>query len=167
VGCTRVAIFIGSGTTVSFVGLGIYADSGNAASTLLANATVTTIAKGDWNIVTLPPVSIVAGTKYWIGIDPMGPGSVLEIQDTASGQTVYGYAEANVSALPTNWSNGTSFPYGPVSVYVAEPNARLRAPVAAGPGGRLPAPAWRGRGSPVIVARVAVERGVRPATDAP
>jgi hypothetical protein len=117
----RIAIFSGLGTVPLRVNLGIYADSRGAASTLLAQATLTNIRQGEWNFVTLPAVSILQGTPYWIGLNPVGADLKIRDKDgTNEATTVYADPATGISSLPTDWLNGPSYRSGPWSAYVAE-----------------------------------------------
>jgi hypothetical protein len=117
----RIAVFSGVGTLSESINIGIYTDSDGAASMLIAQATVTNIRRGAWNIVTISGVPIVQGTQYWIGLNPLG--GVLQIRDrdgTSGATTVYAYPAGGSSSLPPYWQNGQNFASGPWSAYLAE-----------------------------------------------
>ena len=47
---------------------GLYADSGGHPGSLLAQGTLAAPAGGAWNTIAIPPVPLVAGTRYWIAL---------------------------------------------------------------------------------------------------
>ena len=70
-------------------------------------------------MVSLPPVSITAGSKYWVAI--LSPSGMLTFRD--SGTSVGGLSktssQSTLSELPSTWTTGTYEFEGPLSAYGA------------------------------------------------
>jgi hypothetical protein len=75
-------------------------------------------AAGKWNVLSIPPIVISSGARYWIAVlGPAGTGA-LEFRDRAAGSTSVTSSQSNLSSLPLTWSSGTVWPSSPGSVYL-------------------------------------------------
>ena len=70
-------------------------------------------------MVSLPPVSITAGSEYWVAI--LSPSGMLTFRD--NGTWVGGLSETSsqstLTKLPSTWTTGTYESEGPLSAYGA------------------------------------------------
>jgi Concanavalin A-like lectin/glucanases superfamily/Domain of unknown function (DUF1929)/Bacterial Ig domain/Kelch motif len=115
---TRLFVYLDSTSAATSVAVGVYTNtSGNDPGTLVASGTITSPAKGTWNSVAIPGVSLTAGTRYWIAIlSPSGSG-IVRFRDVASGGSTEMSRQTNLTALPTTWSPGASYANSPMSAY--------------------------------------------------
>jgi glucose/arabinose dehydrogenase len=118
---TKLRLYVDPTSTATRLGLGLYADNGNAVGPLLRQGSTTTVTAGAWNEVTLSsPIAVTEGTAYWIGlINPSAGTGVLRWRDNAGGtggreQTS---ASATLAELPASWATGAPWTDGPVSAY--------------------------------------------------
>jgi hypothetical protein len=119
---TKLYVYIDSGSTATTVVVGLYTNStSDNPGSLLAQATITSPVKGAWNAVAIPtPVSVTAGTKYWLAIlGPSGAGTV-KFRDVASGGKAQTSSQSNLTTLPATWSPGTNWANSPASFYGAQ-----------------------------------------------
>jgi hypothetical protein len=114
-------LYLDSGSIASRVILGIYSDSAGKPRTRLASVTLTAPKAGAWNTFTLPsPVSIVAGTKYWIALlTPTGQGTIKFRDVAGSPGVAYVSSSTTLTSLPATFSVGAAYQSSPVSAYVA------------------------------------------------
>jgi hypothetical protein len=117
----KLSIYLDSASSATKVIVGVYTNtSGNNPGTLLAQATIASPVKGAWNTVTLPSISIAAGTPYWIAVlGPSGSG-VVRFRDVATGGKAQTSSQGNLSALPATWTPGTTYANSPMSAYVQQ-----------------------------------------------
>ena len=60
---TRLRLYVDGSSTATQLVLGLYSDLGDAPAALLGTGSITTVAKGAWNEVTLAsPIAMTAGT---------------------------------------------------------------------------------------------------------
>jgi glucose/arabinose dehydrogenase len=118
---TKLRLYVDPTSTATRLGLGLYADNGNAVGPLLRQGSTTTVTPGAWNEVTLSSaVPVTEGTAYWIGlINPSSGTGVLRWRDNAGGtggreQTSQ---SATLAELPATWATGANWTDGPVSAY--------------------------------------------------
>jgi hypothetical protein len=116
-------IFLNSNNTANKVSLAMYSDSNNNPQTLLAQGTITSPAAGLWNSVAVTPVTVTAGSKYWLGVlSPVGSGTV-QFRDTFSGTKAVGSSSSTLNAFPTTWSAGGTWNNAPASIYAVRNSA--------------------------------------------
>ena len=74
---------------------------------------------GAWNRVSLPTVSLGAGTRYWIAL--LGTGGTLKFRDRCcgGGANVEASSQSTLTTLPASWTTGATYKDGPASAYVA------------------------------------------------
>jgi Purple acid Phosphatase, N-terminal domain len=114
-----VHLYLDSGTTASLVRLGLYSDQTGAPGTILAQASATGLTPG-WLSVNIPPVSLLQGRRYWVGLlSPIGGGS-LNVREATSGGSSLLSSQTTLAAFPLGWTAGVSAARSPVSVYVQQ-----------------------------------------------
>jgi hypothetical protein len=116
----QLVVYLDASSSASKVVLGLYTDSGGTRpATLLAQGTITAPLSGNWNAVTVPSASVVAGTRYWIAVlQPTSTTGVVRFRDTTAGTLAQMSAQASLSSLPASWSAGTNLTNSPLSAYV-------------------------------------------------
>ena len=113
----QLVVYLDSTNAATSVVVGLFSDSGGHPGTLLTQAKITAPAKGAWNTVTVPGVTITSGTAYWFAIlSPSGAG-VVQFRDKLGGGHSETSSATNLSALPTAWTTGVAYPDGPLSIY--------------------------------------------------
>lgn len=114
----QLHLYLDGTSTASRVGVGLYTNTTTShPGTLLAQATITTPVAGAWNVISIPSVTVTAGTTYWIAIlRPSNATGTLKFRtsfksgsETNSGRTL--------STLPATWSPGSGYTDGPASLY--------------------------------------------------
>ncbi len=115
---TSLSVYLDSGSTATKLVAGLYTDKNGHPGTLLKQGTLSSPGSGGWKKVSLPPVSINAGSKYWIAL--LGTGGKLWFRDAAGGTSQPSETSAQtLSTLPGTWSTGTPSSSGPLSAYGA------------------------------------------------
>ena len=99
-----LSVYVDSSTSATKLVAGLYASSGQNPGTLLTQGSITSITRGAWNTVPVPPVAVNAGTVYWITI--LGTGGSLSFRDTGVDCVSQSSAQTNLTALPATWSVG-------------------------------------------------------------
>ncbi|MGH9185612.1 MAG: hypothetical protein ACRD0U_07345, partial [Acidimicrobiales bacterium] len=125
---TTLTIFVDkSSFLLSRVVVGIYAENGGGhPGVLLAQATVNSPAQGTWNTVAIPPVSITAGTKYWLALlSPLGSVGFLRYRDRCCGGEQSERGRQSGNGLPPTWSTFSTFAGGPVSMFGSGPKGPI------------------------------------------
>lgn len=113
-------IWIEGTSTATRVVAGVYSSVGGRPGTLLSSGTLTSPVAGAWNAVTIPALTVTAGTSYWVALlAPKGAGT-LQFRDLASGGgTAVTSRRTSLSALPGTWSTGQTYSNSPASVYLS------------------------------------------------
>jgi hypothetical protein len=110
-------IYVDTPSTARQISAGLYADKSGHPGALLAQGTITTIATGTFNSISVPAVTITSGVKYWIAILGTGSGTIA-FRDRAHGTCKSEVnATSGLSTLPANWTSGQSFTDCPLSGY--------------------------------------------------
>jgi hypothetical protein len=115
-----VQIYLDGKSSASRVIVGVYSDSNDAPSKLLATGTITSPVAGAWNVVGIPPVAIQSGTDYWIAVmAPEGDGGTLKFRAASYGGKSVSTSSTTLTAMPAAWSTGQSWPSTAMSAYVS------------------------------------------------
>jgi hypothetical protein len=116
----RLYLYLDGSSSATRVVLGLYANSASDnPGALLAQATIAGPLRGTWNSVTISPVAISAGTRYWIAVlGPSGAGTV-RFRDVATGGRAQTSSSGTLSTLPATWSTGVRYTNSPMSAYAA------------------------------------------------
>ena len=96
-----VSVYVDATSTATTLVAGIYADSGGHPGTLLTQGSKSAPTAAAWNDVAVPPVSIVSGASYWIGI--LAPSGTLKFRIKSAGKAESPTA-SGLSALPATWT---------------------------------------------------------------
>jgi len=119
VGCGTVAsitMYLDAGSTAGKVTVGIYADSGGHPGILLGQGGSTQLVPNAWNTISISPVSVTTGTKYWIAILGTQSGT-LRFRDAKSGCVSETSASSSLTSLPSAWTTGVVYNDCPLSAY--------------------------------------------------
>jgi len=112
-----IVVYVDSSSTANKVVVGVYADSGGKPGLLLGQGTLNAPAKGGWNTVALPSISLTAGVKYWIAVlGPAGSGT-LSFRDVSIGSRSETSSVTTLSTLPGTWRTGKVYSNSPLSAY--------------------------------------------------
>jgi outer membrane protein assembly factor BamB len=111
-----LTVYLDARSTATKLYLGLYADNNGHPGTLLSQASSTTLAGSAWNTIPIPPVSVVANTRYWIAI--LGTTGIPFFRDRASGSCKSeGSSQSTLTSLPSTWTTGTVYSDCPLSAY--------------------------------------------------
>ena len=114
-----VHLYLDAGTTANVVRLALYSDQAGAPGTILAQGSAPALTAG-WLNVTIPPVPLVQGQRYWVTVlSPIGGGS-LNIREARAGGSSLLSRQATLAAFPMAWTAGIVAARSPVSVYVQQ-----------------------------------------------
>jgi hypothetical protein len=112
-----ITIYIDSRSTAPQIFVGLYADNSGHPGTLLTQGSLTQITIGAWNTISVPSISVISGTKYWIAILGTGAGTPF-FRDRSRGPcTSEANAQTSLASLPATWSSGAQFSDCPISAY--------------------------------------------------
>ncbi len=119
-----VCVYVDAANTATQLTAGIYADHGGHPGSLLAQgALIGPPTNGAVNTIVIPPLPLVAGTKYWISVlSPYGSPGTFRFRDHCCGyqsSTPSGPSEnskeTNLTSLPATWKTGKVWPHdGPL-----------------------------------------------------
>jgi outer membrane protein assembly factor BamB len=101
-----VSVYVDSTSTAATLVAGIYSDSGGHPGTLLTQGSRSAPTSGAWNDVAVPPVSIIAGAQYWLGI--LSPSGTLRFRTRSSGKAEAPSA-TGLSTLPATWTTRATY----------------------------------------------------------
>lgn len=114
-----LAVYVSSTSKAATVVVGLYAESGLGPGALLTQGSTGSPQAGAWNQITVPPVKVSAGSKYWIAVlGPAGTGEV-NFRDTSGGSLSVQSSQMSLTALPSTWSTGLTWSSSPVSAYAS------------------------------------------------
>ncbi|MGH8627767.1 MAG: hypothetical protein ACREYC_21665, partial [Gammaproteobacteria bacterium] len=115
-------IFVSNTNTATKIHAGLYNTSGSDPGSLMTPAVINNPINEAWNTVALPPVSVTAGTKYWIAfMHPPQSGTIqIKVKATSSGDGSQGSSVSNLITLPATWARGPNFPTSRSSTYILE-----------------------------------------------
>jgi hypothetical protein len=110
-----LSVYVDSSNSSTQLVVGLYSSSGQNPGTLLTQGSISSPVAGAWNAVVVPPVSVTAGTVYWIAI--LGTGGTLDFRDTGSSCISEASAQSNMTTLPSAWSVGSRWYTCTLSAY--------------------------------------------------
>src|SRR5579863_6906321 len=102
---STLTVYIDSSSGATQLIVGIYASSGQNPGALLGQGSIASPTGGAWNTVSISPVTVTAGTVYWISI--LGTGGTLAFRDSGANCISQSSAQANLTSLPSTWSVGS------------------------------------------------------------
>ncbi|MDT4914145.1 MAG: hypothetical protein QOC66_3273, partial [Pseudonocardiales bacterium] len=79
-----VSVYVDATSTASTLVAGIYADNGGHPGTLLTQGSKAAPTGAAWNDVSVPPVAMISGATYWIGI--LAPSGTLKFRIKSAGK---------------------------------------------------------------------------------
>lgn len=125
-------IFVDAGTTAPAFRVGVYADRDGAPDGLLSQGSAPGLGAG-WKAVSLPPVSLVGGQRYWIvALAPVDSGTlVLRDGGPASSGWVNVLSKSTMlAALPATFTSGPLAARGTLAVSLEQlaPTVTLTSP---------------------------------------
>jgi hypothetical protein len=107
---------VSSGSTATKLIVGIYSDNANTPGTLLTTGSLSSPTAGAWNAVTVDPVGLASGTRYWLAV--LGTGGTLRFRDASSSSyRSASSSQTTLTALPATFTVGTNFTDGNLSAY--------------------------------------------------
>ncbi len=110
-------VYVDASSTAAKITAGIYADKSGHPGALLAQGSITTIKTAAFNAITVPAVNITSATRYWIALLGTSSGTIF-FRDRASGPCrSETNASSGLTALPANWTTGSTFTDCPASAY--------------------------------------------------
>jgi hypothetical protein len=124
-----VRVYVDPGSTASLVRIALYSDRAGAPDTLLTQGSAPGPTAG-WVSVSVPPVSLVQGQRYWLSVlSPIGGGS-LNVRDAGGGGSSLLSSQTALAAFPMAWTAGLSAARAPLSAYVQQvpPSVTLMGP---------------------------------------
>jgi hypothetical protein len=117
----RVSVYVDPDSTATALAAGIYSDVNGSPGTLLTEGILDVPIAGVWNAVAVPPVAIAAGARYWIAL--LGPQGRLVLRDRCcsgtNGAAAAASAQTTLTALPHDWTTGSTSTDGPASAYAS------------------------------------------------
>ena len=116
---TGLSVYVDTGSTGTTLVAGLYTDENGHPGTLLAQGILSSPGSVGWEMVSLPPVSITAGSNYWIAI--LSRSGMLTFRDSGTwvGELSETSSQSTLSELPSTWTTGTYEFEGPLSAYGA------------------------------------------------
>ena len=110
-----LSVYLDASSTVGTLTAGLYSDSAGHPGTLIAQGSSSTLTPGTWNDIQIPGAMVSAGTPYWIAI--LGAnGGTLRFRDGSRCRSENSQ-QTNLTALPSTWVSGASWPSCPLSAY--------------------------------------------------
>jgi hypothetical protein len=120
---TGFHVFLDATNDAETVIVGVYTDAGGEPGRLISTGRSSSVTNGGWNAVPISPMTVEAGTRYWLAIlGPRGDGVIRfrDLPDPEGGPTRLS-AQHGLSArlgLPVTWRTGTEFGNAPASMYL-------------------------------------------------
>lgn len=115
---STLSVYADATTTATTLFVGLYSDSNGHPSTLLTSSSTAKFQKAAWNTISVPPVGVSAGSKYWLSL--LGTGGTLRFrQKQGSGGWVDELnSVSTLASLPAKWTSGTVYSGGALtSIY--------------------------------------------------
>jgi hypothetical protein len=117
----RLNVYLDAGNTAAKVEVGLYSGSTSSAGTRRARCVISSPRAGAWNRCSVTAVTVTAGASYWLAVlQPAKTTGRLRYREgkVSGGPATYLSKSKTLTALPSSWSNGSSFTGGyQASVY--------------------------------------------------
>ncbi|HYW87424.1 MAG TPA: fibronectin type III domain-containing protein, partial [Chloroflexota bacterium] len=128
---TRLSIYLAPSNVSTQVMVGLYSNaSGDVPGTLLTQGTIMNPVAGIWSSVGVTPVSVTAGTKYWLAL--LSPSTTVQFRSTATGTKAVASAQGNLSSLPATWTAGQVWLNAPASMFAVHDSSSAVPPTISG-----------------------------------
>jgi hypothetical protein len=99
-----LTIYLDSSSRSRQIFVGLYTNAAGHPGVLLVLGNSSTPRAGVWNTVSISPVGVTAGTRYWIAV--LGTSGTLQFRDSSGGCSSESSAQSNLAGLPARWSSG-------------------------------------------------------------
>jgi Big-like domain-containing protein/fibronectin type III domain protein len=114
-----VRLYVDAGSSAPVVRVALYSDQAGVPGAILAQGSAPGLIPG-WVPVTVPPVGVLQGTRYWIAVlNPLGSGS-LNLRQAALGGSSLSSAQTSLAAFPQPFVAGLAGARSPLSVSVMQ-----------------------------------------------
>jgi len=116
---SSASVYVDRGSSATTLDLALYRDAnGHPGSLIVAGSNLAPKA-GSWNLVPVARAAVNSGAPYWIAV--LGRGGTLRFRDSAASTACVSEtsSQQNLSAFPSIWSFGASWPSCRVSAYVS------------------------------------------------
>jgi hypothetical protein len=126
---SQVRLFVDAGSTAPVAKVAVYADQAGVPGNILAQGSAPALVAG-WVGVSLPPMGILEGTRYWVSVlNPLGPGS-LNLRQAAVGGSSALSAQSALAAFPQVFVVGVPGAHSPLSLSMQQlpPSITLTGP---------------------------------------
>jgi outer membrane protein assembly factor BamB len=110
-----LSIYLDGSSTATTLVAGLYADSAGHPGALISQGTSSSLMAGTWNNIPIPGAIVTAGTPYWLAIFGTQSG-FLRFRDGSICKSENSQ-QTNLTALPSTWVSGQTWPSCPVSGY--------------------------------------------------
>ena len=113
-----LSLYVATGSSATSIVVGLYSNTAGRPGTLLTSATISSPHVGAWNTVNVSPVTVSAGSIYWLAA--LAPGGELVLRDLESGgRPAQESRSSSLSALPSPWTGGKTYANSPASFYAS------------------------------------------------
>lgn len=109
-------VYIDAASPATRISVGVYSANGAHPGTLLTQGAITAPTSAGWNAVSVPVVTVTAGTTYWLAVLSSGTGAV-RFRDRSTGGASETSAQTTLASLPAAWTTGAAFRNAPISFY--------------------------------------------------
>lgn len=114
-----VRLYVDAGSTAPVVRVAVYADQQGAPTTILSQGSAPGLVPG-WIPVSLPPFSVLEGSRYWVGVlNPLGAGS-LNVRQSAVGGSSIASLQTSFAAFPQPFVAGVAGARSPLAASVLQ-----------------------------------------------
>ena len=110
-----LSVYLDSSNSASAVWVGMYTNANGHPNTLLSTGMISNPRAGKWNSVTIPPVQVTRRTTYWLAL--LGVNGVVRFRDRNGRCQSESASQTDLSALPTTWATGSTWPTCIVSMF--------------------------------------------------
>jgi hypothetical protein len=112
---SALTLYVDSSNKARTIVVGLYSGASGSPSTLLGQATLNSFTAGTWNTVSISPVTVTAGTVYWIAV--LGTGGAVGFRDGGTNCVSSTSTQTGLTTLPQSWIAGTLWPSCRLSAY--------------------------------------------------
>ena len=114
-----IQVYVDEGSTAPVLRAALYSDHDGTPGTILSQGSAPALLPG-WVSVSIPPVSLLEGTRYWVGVlNPLGTGS-LNLRQAVIGGSSMASARTSLAAFPQPFVAGAVGARSPLSVFVQQ-----------------------------------------------
>ncbi|MBV8713895.1 MAG: fibronectin type III domain-containing protein [Chloroflexi bacterium] len=116
---SALRLYVDVGSTAPVMRVALYADQAGSPGTILSQGSAPALVPG-WINVSVPPINVLEGTRYWIGVlNPLGPG-VLNLRQATLGGSSAASAQTSLAAFPQPFVIGVAGARSPLSASVVQ-----------------------------------------------